>query len=471
MRYPLVVLALVFAFGIYIGYLFKSAFPLLFFIDLAFICFSFLPLPKIFRNIILCCSVFLFGAVTLQNSRILPANHISKYVFYKSKNSLTIKGFVESQPSIVHNRISFIFQAKEIQFSGKKYYSCGKTLVRLASKADLAFGEELIVKGHLYRLFNFDKNSSSYRDYLNRQGIYTVYYVLPKSGIVKLNNNQGSFLRKFSLRLKDKLEKIIFRDTSFICAAVLDAMVLGEKSNIPQSIYNAMIKSGTVHILVVSGFNVGIVAFLIMLLLKICRIPRKIRILIAMVLLVIYCFLTGTSNPVVRATVMGIVFLAAYFIKRDPDIYNSCAMAAVFILINNPNQLFDIGFQLSFLSVVSIIYLYPKIKSILPIESIQVKPLRFILEGLLVSFSAWIGTMGLILYYFRIFSPVTAVANLFIVPLATLITLCGFSLICAGVISPLLAHFFAPATEILVALLLKLNFFLIGLPGAYLKLS
>jgi len=189
------------------------------------------------------------------------------------------------------------------------------------------------------------------------------------------------------------------------------------------------------------------------------------------VLLVIYCFLTGASNPVVRATVMGIVFLVAYFIKRDPDIYNSCALAAVFILSNNPNQLFDIGFQLSFVSVVSIIYLYPKIKSILRLESLKVKPLQFILDGVLVSFSVWIGTMGLILYYFRIVSPITVVANVFIVPLATLITLCGFSLICAGIISPVLAHLFAPATEILVALLLKLNFFLIGLPGAYLKLN
>ena len=471
MRYPLVALALVFAFGIFMGNLIKSTFPVLFFIDLIILFLFFLPLPRILRNIFLCSGVLLFGSAILQNSRFLPANHISKYAFYKSTNSLAIRGFVESQPSVVNNRTSFIFNTREIQFSGRKYYSCGKTLVRLAGKADLVYGEELILKGHLYRLFNFGKDSSSYRDYLNRQGIYTLCNVLPKSGILKLNRNRGFFLKKFSLRLKDNLEKVIFRHTSFICAAVLDAMVLGEKSNIPQTIYNAMIKSGTVHILVVSGFNVGIVAFLIMLLLKICRIPKMVRILITSVLLVIYCFLTGASNPVVRATVMGIVFLVAYFIKRDPDIYNSCAIAAVFILIKNPNQLFDIGFQLSFVSVVSIIYLYPKIKSIFPIESLKLKPLRFILDGLLVSFSAWIGTMGLILYYFRILSPVTVVANVFIVPLATLITLCGFSLIGAGIISPVLAGLFVPATEILVALLLKLNFFLIGLPGAYLKLN
>jgi hypothetical protein len=79
--------------------------------------------------------------------------------------------------------------------------------------------------------------------------------------------------------------------------------------------------------------------------------------------------------------------------------------------------------------------------------------------------------MGFIAYYFKIFSPITVLANVFIVPLASLITLCGFGLIILGLTWPLPAFLFAKATEFLVVVLLYLNTFLIKLPGAYLYLS
>jgi competence protein ComEC len=251
----------------------------------------------------------------------------------------------------------------------------------------------------------------------------------------------------------------------------MDAMILGERRNIPALINNSMMKSGTVHILVVSGFNVALVTFMIILSLKLARIPKAIRFYIATPLIIIYCLMTGASTPVLRATVMAIVLMSAYLVKREPDIYNSCALAVIFILIINPRQLFDIGFQLSFVSVISIVYLYPKLKSFLSPGSLKIKYISFLVDGCLVSFSAWLGTMGLIAYYFRIVSPVTVLANIFIVPLASLITLCGFSLIVMEFICPILAPFFAYSSEFAVCLLLNINALLIKLPGAYFYLS
>lgn len=221
----------------------------------------------------------------------------------------------------------------------------------------------------------------------------------------------------------------------------------------------------------VSGFNVGLVFFIIILFLKLLRLPRKARICAAAPLLIVYCLVTGASNPVVRATIMAIVFLAAYLFKREPDIYNSLALAALFILWINPRQLYDIGFQLSFVSVLSIVCLYPKINSLLRLKSLRIKYVKFLTGGCAVSLSAWVGTAGFIAYYFKIFSPVTVLANLFIVPLAALITLAGFSLIIVGLLCPPLAQLFSPANEFLAALLLNINAFLIKLPGASFSLS
>jgi competence protein ComEC len=168
---------------------------------------------------------------------------------------------------------------------------------------------------------------------------------------------------------------------------------------------------------------------------------------------------------------MAIIFLSSYLLKREPDIYNSLALAALFILWVNPRQIFDVGFQLSFMSVISIVCLYPKLVKLLRLEFLKIRPLRFLLDGLLVSFSAWLGTAGFIAYYFKIFSPITVLANIFIVPLAALITLCGFSIVIIGPFFFSLAKFFAYSNEFLVIALLKINAFLIHLPYAYLFLS
>ncbi len=411
--------------------------------------------------------VFILGTVSLKNSYYLPKYHISKYITYLNQDAYIIKGFLKTDPEFKNSRVSFIFGVEEIQFNNLRRNACGDILVYIKGKPDLRYGEELILAGKLSRPFGSYANRKSYRHYLANQGIGYIMSVKMCGGLVKLNRNKGFLLKRFSLRLKTKMQDLFFRYTSGLTAGILEAMILGEKKNIPALVYNSMVKSGTVHILVVSGFNVGIVAFIIILLLKLIRMPRHIRFYIILPLLVIYCLLTGASAPVVRATVMAAVFLLAYLIKREPDIYNSLSVAALFILGFNPRQLFDLGFQLSFLSVVGIVFLYPKIKSFLRIDALKIKPVRFLAGNCAVSFSAWLATMGLVAYYFKIFSPITVLANLFIVPLASLITLCGFSLAAIGLVCPALASLFAASCEFFASLLIHLSALLIKIPGAY----
>jgi competence protein ComEC len=286
-----------------------------------------------------------------------------------------------------------------------------------------------------------------------------------------LGKNKGFWLKQLAFQLKDKMEGIILKHLAPLPASILDAMILGERRGIPRFINNAMIKTGTVHILVVSGFNVGIVIFVFILLLKLLRLSRQLRFIIVIPAAVIYCFVTGVSNPVVRATIMAIIFMLGFLLAREADIYNSLSISALFILGFNPRQLFDIGFQLSFASVASIICLYPKIRDFLRLGRLKIRFIRFLIDGCLVSLSAWAGTSALVAYYFHLFSPVAVLANLFIVPLASLITLCGFSLIAAEIICPPLAPLFARSAELAVYLLIGINALLLKLPFAYLRLA
>ena len=469
MKRPLVWLTLILCLGISLGNHIRAPLFLLQVLTVIFLVLCFLSLKKGLRfNILLCCLVFLLGAILLKNTQILPKCHISKFISFNRYKFYTIKGIIYSQPVLKNNRTSFIFKTEELQFDNLNYKCCGNILVYIKGRKNLDYAEELLLSGNLYRPFGRGGyGRRSYKEYLYNQGIYYIMNVKVANLAVKLNKNKGLAVKRFALWLKGKMENIIFKYVSYVPANILDAMVLGERRNITPFINNVMVKSGTMHILVVSGFNTVLVTFIVISILKLIRLSRKARIFVTIPLSLLYCLLTGASNPVVRATIMTIVFLFAYLVRREPDIYHSCAMAAMIILGINPRQLFDPGFQLSFISVLSIVYLYPRLKLILRLSSVKIKFIRFFLEGCLVSLSAWLGTAGFIAYYFKIFSPVTVIANIFTVPLATLITLCGFSLIIMGSLCPPIAPFLASSTELAVTLLININALLIKIPGAY----
>lgn len=421
------------------------------------------------KVIFLTCVLFLavlLGCLSMRNSWTMSNCHIRKFVVYKNNSFYWLNGRIVSYPEFKNNHLWFIVQTRQVQFDRIRYKCCGKVLIKMDFQSALNYGDNLILAGSLNPPPRFGRRQG-YRDFLARQGIYLIMPIKNSRQIIHQDKSRGFGFIRWCFCLRVQLEQVINRHLSSLPASILEAMVLGQKRNIPWLVNDSMVKSGTVHILVVSGFNVGIVALLINLLLKILRLGRKLRIILIVICLVIYCFVTGASNPVIRATVMGLVFLMAYFLKREPDVYNSLASAALFILVINPRQIFDIGFQLSFVSVLAIVYFYPKLNGLVRLELCKIKLLKYIGQGCLVSFSAWLGTMVIIALNFKIVAPVTVLANIIIVPLATLITLCGFTLVLSGLIYSDLACFFSLPTAVLITLLLNINAVLIKLPLAF----
>jgi competence protein ComEC len=469
MKRPLASFTIIFCLGIFaVGLLRVNFFWAYLFASLFFILALLLSGRANLFGVLFACLSFLLGAVLFKNAQVLPLCHIFKQVPYRSDSVYMLKGFITSEPEVKGARTSFTFRAEELQSQGINRSCCGSIMVSLKNGQSFYYAEGLILKGKLHRPFGQrGSRRQSYGEYLRNRGIRLIMNVSSPMDVLKLNKNKGILPVRLALWLKHKAQVIIYHRLPPLSAAILDAMLLGDRSGIPPFINSSMIKTGTVHILVVSGFNVGIVAFMLLLFLKLLRLPRRARFYIAITPIVIYCLMTGSSNPVLRSTVMAIIFMLGGLLKRQPDIYNSLSIAVLFILAASPGQLFDIGFQLSFASVLSIVYLYPKIRSFLLIERLKIKIIRLVLEGCLVSFSAWVGTMGLVAYYFKVFSPVTVLANLFIVPLASLITLCGFSLVFVSLVCPPLAQFFASTSAVTIMLLVNLNRLFLKLPLAY----
>ena len=135
----------------------------------------------------------------------------------------------------------------------------------------------------------------------------------------------------------------------------MEGFLLGDRYNIPRHINELFQMAGVVHILAISGFNVGIVAYATFLFLKMFPLGRRWHYILTILLLIAYAVLTGGQPPVVRATIMAAVFLAGFILEREPESINTLACAALLILFVNPVNLFDVGFQLSFVSVLAII--------------------------------------------------------------------------------------------------------------------
>ena len=460
MRRPLVISAVFYTIGILAAYRFQLSLFWLNGLAAAGVLLGFLCLKnqKAFC-IVFSCFVFFLGMAALRNAVTISKTDISRFVEWSSTKPYVVRGFIAHKPLLKDHKATFLFQTQFIK-SADVFTSCsGQILVSLKTKQGFVYAEELILRGQLRQLQFFGR------------GVRLRMQVKTDADCLRLRTIKGFWLKRCALALADKMEQLIFRYIPSPVAGILDAMILGEKRHLPGFINTLMMKTGTLHILVVSGFNVGIVSLISWMILKSLRVPRPWRYGLMIICLVLYCFMTGACTPVVRATIMASCYILGILARKEPDIHNSFALAWLFILLWNPLQLFEAGFQLSFASVAALIYAYPKLRAICRIRSLRHKVLKFLAEAFLVSFSCWMATAGLIIHYFQIFSPVTVLANIGIVPLATLITLCGFCFMGIASVCPALAPVFANTCILGAMLLIKANALLSSLPFACLTVQ
>ncbi|WP_368666917.1 ComEC/Rec2 family competence protein [Dysgonomonas sp. 511] len=203
--------------------------------------------------------------------------------------------------------------------------------------------------------------------------------------------------------------------------SILCGLTLGYKDELTDDIKQGFRTTGTVHVLSTSGLHVMIIYLMISFLLGFIRKGARyyaLRPILIILLLWCYAFVTGLSPSVVRASIMLTVFCVSEVARRRNTSLNALYTAAFFILLYNPFSLFNIGFQLSFMSVLSILHLQPKASRIFYIEN---KYLNELWQMFTLSLVAQLATFPICLYYFGTFPTYFFAANLVIVPLVSLI--------------------------------------------------
>src|SRR5207249_923391 len=209
---------------------------------------------------------------------------------------------------------------------------------------------------------------------------------------------------------------------------LLWAMVLGWKPALTQEVSQPFMRTGTLHIFAISGLHIALIAWILVNLLRLIQVPRGPCGAIVIPLIWFYTAVTGWQASAIRSTVMMTIIVAGWALKRPSHLLNSLAAAALIILIWDPQQLFQAGFQLSFFVVLGLALITPSLEkvrqSLLKTDPLLPDELRprwqrwfrtlasHVTAGLATSFAAWIGSLPLIAYYFYMVTPVSLFANL-----------------------------------------------------------
>jgi competence protein ComEC len=245
--------------------------------------------------------------------------------------------------------------------------------------------------------------------------------------------------------------------------AIAIALVLGVTDGIDNDLQNAYAASGAMHVLAVSGMHVGIIYAIILFLFKPLAKMRGSKWIVAAVSFIslwIFSFVTGNSPSVLRAVTMFSFIAAARPFGVRTNIYNTLAASAFVLLIHNPYLIMSVGFQLSYLAVIGIVYLQRPLYQLWEIENTIGD---WIWKITCVSIAAQTSTFALGLLYFHQFPTYFLVSNLFVIPLSTLVLLGGIFLLAVSFISPL-ASFVGSVLELLIKALNWIVFKTEGLP-------
>lgn len=285
-------------------------------------------------------------------------------------------------------------------------------------------------------------NQFNYKDYLEKKYIYH-QLVLNRNEILQVHSNRATLLGMANAirnHINKKLEPYGFEDEELY---IINALLLGQRQDISPEVYNSYAQAGVIHILAVSGLHVGLVLLILDYLftpLGRFKHGRIAKTILLVILLWSFAIIAGLSASVTRAATMFSVVAIALNLKRPTNIYNTLAISMLIILLFKPLFLFDVGFQLSYLAVFSIVSLDPFLYKFW-------RPKFWVIDKLwhtlTVTVTAQLGVLPLSLFYFHQFPGLFVVTNLVIVPFLGIILGFGILVVILALINalpPFLAH-------------------------------
>ncbi|TET83778.1 MAG: ComEC family competence protein, partial [Candidatus Nealsonbacteria bacterium] len=300
------------------------------------------------------CILFLVAGIWRHQQAELKITNNELRRYNDLEQKITLIGQIIKEPDIREKNIKLTIKPEKIK---------GKVLVTTNRYPEYQYGDKLKITGNLKTPLEFE--DFNYKDYLAKDGIYSVVY-WPEIEILDRENYRSptAIIYAKILSFKNKLRESIYQNLSPPQSSILGAMILGDKSRISQEWKERLNYAGVRHLTAVSGMHVAILTSVLMALLIGFGLWRQQAFYFAIILITLFIVMTGLQPSAIRAGIMGGLFLFAQYLGRLNSASRAVIMAAAVMLAQNPLLLrLDVGFQLSFLAMMGIIYLMPAFRS------------------------------------------------------------------------------------------------------------
>lgn len=394
--------------------------PVLF--SLGIVPFCLLPLLAKYKKYLLligfCLLALLGGNLRFQtNLHQTDEHHLQ---FYNDRGIIEISGMVCTEPERKGNSCAFQFTATELQANGETRKVTGKALIFSSRYSEYHYGDILKITGEPKtppELDNFD-----YKSYLLQKDIYSLIYY-PK--IEVLASDGGFKLLSWLYSLRNYLSYNLSQVLPEPQASLAQAILLGLRADMPQSLRNSINHTGTAHLLAISGLHLSIVVGItISLGIWFCGRRHYIYIWLALLTIWLYAIITAMRPPIVRGAIMGSLFLAAEYLGRPHSATTALAFAAAVMTGINPHILWDASFQLSFLAMTGLVVLAPRFQTagrerLTPKANqnrVVSSLINFVIDSLAVTLAAILATCPVIAYHFGIIPLVSLPTTFFALP-------------------------------------------------------
>ena len=305
--------------------------------------------------IVIClCLVALTGAVLRYQSSIQPLDS-TQLQFYNGTGNVKIEGTISGPPEIQNTSAAFRFSAHKLIGKSDVVAIKGDALVRLPFYRDFHYGDTLLITGKPETPSQFD--DFDYRNYLAHQGIYSI---INYPAVTVLSTGGGFQPLSWIYNLRDRMAESLSLCLPEPQCSLAQAILLGLRGNLPQSLTQSFYATGTTHLIAISGQNLTIILGMI-LSASVWLFGRKNRIYIwtSLALIWFYTILTGMPATMIRAAIMGSVFLIAELLGRQRNGLAALCLAAALMAAIQPEVIWDTSFQLSFFSMLGLVFIAP----------------------------------------------------------------------------------------------------------------
>ena len=372
-----------------------------------------------------------------------------------------IYGEVSDWPDIRPNRIELKIEVDSILKENIIIRTTGALLLKLADTSNvLQRGDRVDFRGRLYPLSTIRSSGRfDYRQYLNLKGVRGLVY-LPTALDIRLDRRAELGLNHLVDKVRSYIVSSFSANLEPTQAALARGFLIGETRDIPSNIYDMFRDSGTLHLLAVSGSNVSLVLLFIHFIMRPFKLKRRRKGLVLLAVVVLFTQLAYGEPSVVRAAVMASLIIMAGIMERRYDLNHIIATAALAILLFDPAQLFDVGFQLSFVTAWGLILTGPILTKYFGRH--LHRWYGWLLTLAVMSFAAQIFSTPIVAYHFERIPAISVLANLVIVPLVSAGVIGILVLIAAQLILPSLGLLVGSLVNLLLKQVVSALFYLGG---------